>query len=229
MKKNIIVFLLLLLFSFLEAKEIDCINNPNAEVVDYGFGDISARMYSSGGVITRFIFAPFNRINFGGSLDIDKLIGKEHPEVREPSFYFKWRIYDGSPKFPAVALGYDGQGFNYNSQNEEYISPAKGLFLVFSMNFIKDTFFLDFGGNVTKYNNKTTLLGFTSLRVLWENVIYLGVEAENLGKEEIQQVNCKLGVILVKVVFLDLIFNNVYSKNSDIERQLRISYAYKFM
>jgi hypothetical protein len=227
MKKIInLILLIFLSISVYSAVELNCVDNPTTEVVDYGLGEIGVRMYSGGGTITRFIFSPFNRLNFGGSLDISRLVGSEDPEVRDPFFCFKWRIYDGTKKFPSIAIGYDGQGYDFI--DSKYRLPAKGLFLAFSMNILSEGFFWDFGANITKYDEKPKLLGFTSFRLIYQDIFSIGLEYENIGIKDVQQLNGKLGFVLAKVVLIDFIFNNIYSEKSKIDRQIRISYLYKF-
>jgi hypothetical protein len=226
--KNIVFINLLffLLFTNLLSTEINIVNCPTAEVVDYGTGEISVRIYSYGGVISRFIFAPFNRINFGGSIDIEKFVGYETPEVHDPAFYIKWRVFDGTKFFPAVAVGYDGQGYKFVSN--KYSLPAKGLYLVFSQNILAKKMFLDFGVNLTKYDDSSKLLCFTSLRGTIEDVIKLGVEWENINEQKIQQINLLTGLCLSKQINIDFVFIDLGNKNSKIERQVRIKYLYKF-
>lgn len=217
------LFCFLIPFSF-AALEVENINVPTAEVVDYGSGSFYFRMYSYGGVITRFIFGPFNRLNFGGSIDVDRLIGYETPKIKDPAFYFKWRIFDGSRYFPAFAFGYDAQGYNFSNSN--YL-PAKGLFLVFTQNIFSELFF-DFGVNFVKYRQDNELLGFISLRFSIEDVIGFGIEYENIPKSDIEQLNCKIAILLSNNIYIDLIFNRVNSDTDKIERQVRINYLYRF-
>ncbi len=229
MKKYFIIFIFLVLNIRLlySMTEIVCVNNPTAEVVDYGIGEIDIRLYSYGGILSRFIFAPFNRLNFGGSLDINKILGTEEPEIRDPAFYFKWRVFDGTQLFPSLALGYDGQEYNFVGSSS---LPAKGLFLVFTKNLFLEKFFCDFGTNITKYNSENRLFGFINFRFLYQEIFSFSLEYENIGKKEIQKVNLKLGLILAKVLSIDFIFNNLYSEESysKIDRQVRINYLYKF-
>jgi hypothetical protein len=226
---KIIVFinlLIFLLFTNLFSTEIDIVNSPTAEVIDYGTGEISVRIYSYGGLISRFIFAPFNRINFGGSIDIEKFVGYETPEVHDPSFYMKWRIFDGTKVFPAVAIGYDGQGYKFVST--KYSLPAKGLFLVFSQNVVAKKMFIDIGINFTKYDESSKLLSFVSIRGSIEDIIKLGVEYENINEQKIQQVNLLFKLCLSELINVDFIFVNVIDRDTKIERQVRIGYLYKF-
>jgi len=221
-----LILLSLLLYTNLFSAQINVVNCPTAEVVDYGLGEISVRIYSDGGVLSRFIFAPFNRINFGGSLDVGKLIGTQTPQLRDPSFYIKWRVFDGTKFFPAVAVGYDGQGYKFVSNR--YSMPAKGLFLVFSQNVLMKKMFIDLGVNLTKYDEESKLLCFLSSRGIVEDIVKLGVEWENINEQKIQQVNLLVGLCLSKLIDIDFIFINLFDENSKIERQVRLNYLYKF-
>jgi len=224
--KNILFINFLFLLSTNLFSDVEIINCPTAEVVDYGLGEVSVRIYTNGGIITRFIFAPFNRINFGGSLDVAKLVGEDEPVIRDPAFYIKWRMFDGTKFFPAVAVGYDGQGYKFVSN--KYSLPAKGLYLVFSQNILVKKMFLDFGVNLTKYDDGSKLLCFTSLRGTIEEVIKLGVEWENINEQKIQQINLLTGLCLSKQINIDFVFIDLGNKNSKIERQVRIKYSYRF-
>lgn len=225
MKFYIYLSLLFVLVSLsFSSIEVESINVPTAEIIDYGSGGFYVRMYSYGGVITRFIFGPLNRLNFGGSIDIDKLIGYETPKIKEPAFYFKWRIFDGTRYFPAFAIGYDGQSYSFSSSG--YL-PAKGLFLVFTQNVFSE-FFIDFGVNFVRYRQDNELFGFVSFRFSIEDVIGFAAEYENIPKSDIGQLNCKIEIVPSRNIFIDFIFNKINSDRREIERQVRISYLYKF-
>ncbi|MEN3014153.1 MAG: hypothetical protein ABDH23_06050 [Endomicrobiia bacterium] len=226
MKKFIFVILVSLCCKFFcfAINEIENINTPTAEIIDYGVGGFHVRLYSYGGVVTKFVFGPFNRVNFGGSIDIANLIGFETPKVKDPAFYFKWRVFDGSKYFPAFAIGYDGQSYNFISN--ERVLP-KGLFLVFTHNLFSALFF-DFGVNFTKYRQDNELLGFLSFRFCIEDIINFGIEYENIPESDIEQLNCKLSLLLGRIVWIDFIFHRLNSQTEKIERQLRINYLYKF-
>ncbi|MCS7230619.1 MAG: hypothetical protein RMJ67_00550 [Elusimicrobiota bacterium] len=223
--KFFVFFVFFLFSSFCFAGvEIENVNVPTAEIVDYATGGFYVRMYSYGGVIAKFVFSPFNRLSFGGSVDIERLIGFETPKIKEPSFYFKWRIFDGTRYFPALALGYDGQSYSFISTGN---LPAKGLFLVFTQNIFSKTFF-DFGVNFIRYKKENELFGFISLRFCIEDIVSFGVEYENIPDSQIGQLNCKLAIIFSNYLYIDFIFNRINSDTDKIERQLRVNYLYKF-
>ncbi|MCX7956665.1 MAG: hypothetical protein N2643_02065 [Endomicrobia bacterium] len=224
MKKLTLLFLLLFFNDLKGISEIENINTPTSDIIDYGVGSLFLRMYSNGGIITRFVFAPFNRLNFGGTIDICEVIGFQTPKLKEPTFYFKWRIFDGSKYLPALALGYDGQPYSFISNS----LPAKGLFLVFSYNIGLQGLFWDFGVNFTEYMQDNELFAFTSLRILIEDIVGFTIEYENIPRAIITQLNCKLTFVLTKIVWVDFIFNKLNSDDNHIERQIKVTYLYRF-
>lgn len=107
------------------------IDAPTSAVLDYGGYSTQTRFYSSGGVLERASFGVFHRLNIGASLNIDRLIGSEKPtRVRAPNIEVKYRFYDGERFLPSLAVGYDGQGYNYNSTAKRYNNRHRGFFLV---------------------------------------------------------------------------------------------------
>lgn len=233
-KKLILSILLVSTIVFVSSNNISCatldeINIPTAEVADYGVGEFNVRLYSGGGAITRIIFAPFNRFNIGGSLDIDRLISRQAPLIRDPQFYFKWRIFDGGEYFPAMAIGYDGQGYDFQNNSERYSQPGKGIFLVFTMNLFTKGLLSDFGANVSKYEEENKLFGFIGVRYSVEEILNFMVEYENYGNKNLHQLNAGIKFLVHKDISFDLIFKNIPIKeNDETDRQIRVSYFYKF-
>lgn len=74
-----------------------------------------------------------SRINIGASLNIEKIVGTETPiQLTRPELQIKGRLYDGNHIFPALALGYDGQGYLYNRPSKTYNEGQRGLYWVAS-------------------------------------------------------------------------------------------------
>lgn len=117
-------------FSRLLEPDTSLIDAPTTAVLDYGGYSTLTRFYSSGGVLEKITFGVFNRLNIGASLNIDRLIGAEKPtRVRAPNVEVKYRFYDGERYFPSLAVGYDGQGYNYNAVAKRYNNRHRGFFL----------------------------------------------------------------------------------------------------
>lgn len=117
-------------FSRLLEPDTSLIDVPTTAVIDYGGYSTQTRFYSSGGVLEKITFGVFHRLNIGASLNVDRLIGAEKPtRVRAPNVEVKYRFYDGERYFPSLAVGYDGQGYNYNATAKRYNNRHRGFFL----------------------------------------------------------------------------------------------------
>lgn len=113
--------------------DTDVIDAPTTAVLDnYGYSARS-RFYSRGGLLQYLSFGVYPGINLGASAAIDGLIGDErHVRMRAPNAQVKYRFYEGDNDFPSVAVGFDGQGYNYNSGIRRFNQRQRGFFLVAS-------------------------------------------------------------------------------------------------
>jgi len=114
------------------AQPIELIDIPTAEVIEANHYGANFRIYKHGGIVSHFLFGIGKRVNLGISVDVTNFIGIETINLKEPKFQIKFRFYDGTLKVPAFALGYDTQGYHYYMENneEKYLYPQKGLYLV---------------------------------------------------------------------------------------------------
>jgi hypothetical protein len=111
--------------------EVSLIDVPTAAVLDYGGFSTQTRFFAQGGVLERADFGVYNRLNIGASLNVDKLIGNDKPtRVRAPNVNVKYRFYDGEQWIPALAVGFDGQGYDYNPFGKRYNNRHRGFFVV---------------------------------------------------------------------------------------------------
>jgi hypothetical protein len=114
--RNKLVFSLMFLLSGVSvlragAPVMELIDVPTAEVLDrYGF-DSTFRFYSGGGMLAKTHFGVFPRLNVGFSLDADGFVGDQAVDLHKPTLNVRFRFFDGQRNLPALALGYDGQGF----------------------------------------------------------------------------------------------------------------------
>jgi len=113
------------------APDPDLIDTPTAAVLDYGGYAARSRFYSGGGVLQYVSFGVYQGVNIGGSLAVDGLVGSgQTVRMRAPNAQVKWRFYDGDRFLPSLAVGYDGQGYDYDSTSERYNERQRGFFLV---------------------------------------------------------------------------------------------------
>ncbi len=112
------------------APDADLIDAPTSAVLDYGGYSSRTRFYSRGGLLQYVSFGVYQGVNIGGSMAVDSLIGSDHGvRVRAPNAQVKWRFYDGDHWLPSLAVGYDGQGNDYDSVARRYNNRQRGFFV----------------------------------------------------------------------------------------------------
>ncbi len=126
---------------------------PSGECLNYGEYNMSFRVYNSGGMLTRSVFGVIQGMNVGFSWDIAGLIGSETVHGRDPELYLKLDIFRESDLMPAVALGYDAQGYEWNEAEKKYTTDAIGCFLVMSKELILPNLYLTGGTNYNTGDN----------------------------------------------------------------------------
>ena len=65
-------------------------------------------VYKNGGILTDFDIGLFNFINFGVSLDMNKIVGNDEAHFRCPRVSGKFKVYNGDIVLPKFYLGYSG-------------------------------------------------------------------------------------------------------------------------
>jgi len=143
---------------FLAAEQGVCSGNseriiyiPSGECLNYGEYNMSFRVYNSGGMLTRSVFGVMQGMNVGFSWDIAGLIGSETVHGRDPELFLKLDLFRESALLPAIALGYDAQGYEWNETENKYATDAIGVFLVMSKELLLPDLYLTGG---TSYNNE---------------------------------------------------------------------------
>lgn len=111
--------------------ETEVIDAPTTAVLDnYGFSSRS-RFYSRGGVLQYLSFGVYPGVNLGASASVDGLIGDErHVRMRAPTAQVKWRFYEGDNELPSFAVGFDGQGYKYNTIPRRFNQRQRGFYVV---------------------------------------------------------------------------------------------------
>ena len=117
----------------LNAPETNIVDAPTAAVLDYGGFSSQTRFYAGGGLLEYASFGVYPRLNLGVSLSVNGLVGSD-PAVRAlpPELQVKFRCYDGDRYLPALAVGYDGQGFEYSPTDKLYLERQRGFYAVAS-------------------------------------------------------------------------------------------------
>jgi len=133
------------------------IDMPTAGALEKGQYDFELRIFPEGGILAGFTVGLFNRLNFGVFYGGTKIIGNS-PKIEwndEPGVVIKYRLFEESFIFPALALGYSSQGYGGLVENDStgikrYLIKSRGLYGAFSKNFVfkeKHDFSLHLGLN----------------------------------------------------------------------------------
>jgi hypothetical protein len=121
---------------------------PTAGMLDKGSVALDVDFYQEGGVLLGISTGILDRLSFGISYGGSRLIGSSSPEMNEiPGINVRVRIFEESPVFPAIALGFDSQGKDgYLKEQDRYRIKSPGFFAVASKNYTLLGFFSIHGG-----------------------------------------------------------------------------------
>ena len=210
--------------------DTELIDIPTAGILDYYGFQVKTRAYSRGGVITALNFGVLERLNLGAAMAVDKLIGADSPiQMRRPEIQVKFRFFDGGYYIPAAALGYDGQGYNYDSGSKKYLEKGKGLYLVGSKEAGISNFVVHGGFNVPDFDN-SYLFGFLGANYTLEDKVAFLLEFDNLfHKDDPSRFNAGTRVYITPYFQLDLGVRELSAgKGKSTERIAQMRYNTNF-
>jgi opacity protein-like surface antigen len=105
-----------------QARNIELIDVPTANTMIKGEVRVDIKMYPGGGILSRLYVGLFDKLMIGGAFNVRNIIGEGSVTFDlPPQFLGKIRITDDEGAVPAIAVGYEGQGY--------MDVPAKGAFL----------------------------------------------------------------------------------------------------
>jgi len=160
--------------------DVEMIDVPTAGILDYYGFMFKTRAYSGGGVLGSLNFGVLERLNLGAAMTVDKLIGSDSGvKMRRPEIQVKFRFFDGGYYIPAIALGYDGQGYYYNPADKKYMEKGKGMYLVGSKEIGVPGLALHGGFNVPDFDNNY-LFSFLALNYTLEDKVAFMLEMDNM-------------------------------------------------
>lgn len=113
------------------------VDMPTAGVLARETYAVDARFYGDGGLLAGFSVGLFGRLDLGISYGGSQIIGSGEPVMDEaPGFLVKVRILEESIVIPALALGFDSQGYDgYIKEMSRYVVKSPGFFGVVSKNY----------------------------------------------------------------------------------------------
>ncbi|RKY71198.1 MAG: hypothetical protein DRP97_02450 [Candidatus Latescibacterota bacterium] len=159
MRKTMLLLLLLTLLtssSLLSAQELDTreprtlIECPTAGLLPRGSFDFDLRIFPNGGMLSGVNIGLMNRLLIGFSFGGEGIIGNGsvdwYPGIE---FGAKYRLFEEGQRWPAIAIGFDSQGFgHYDEDLERYARKSKGFYAAMSKNYnMLGTFALHAGVN----------------------------------------------------------------------------------
>ncbi|MDD4004310.1 MAG: hypothetical protein PHW69_03805 [Elusimicrobiaceae bacterium] len=156
--------------------DTDLIDTPTAGVLDYYGLLVRTRAFSNGGVLLGVGFGVLPRLNLGATISAENLIGTSN-DVRfvRPEIQAKYRLYDGARYIPALAIGYDGQGYYYDRGESKYLEEGRGLYLAGSQEILFPGLFFHPGVNVSDFEHNGVYM-FAGLNYTVENSFSLMLE-----------------------------------------------------
>jgi hypothetical protein len=221
---------ILILGAPLQAEEpvVELIDIPTAEVVDHYGVASSFRFYTEGGVLTKAAFGVFPRLNIGFGLDAQRFIGNRSTDLNRPTLNVKLRAFDGSRNLPALALGFDGQGYFFNKTTDKYDQREKGLYVVGSGEVVVPGLSLHGGLNMFDFKDDR-IYGFTGVQYLFDELLGLVFEADNMFyRPRDIRLNVDNRYYVTPNFSLDLAGRDLWAGSRKTERILRITYSASF-
>ncbi|WP_428066036.1 hypothetical protein [Candidatus Proelusimicrobium volucris] len=218
---------LILCFLPLRAMQSDTylIDTPTAEVLPLRDLSVRTRIFTGGGVLAYFDFTVINRLSIGASLTAEHLVGESDEDIKllVPALQLKYRLYDGGEHLPALAIGFDNQGFKYNHDLDEYEQPAKGLYLAFSKEILIPGLLFNPGLNVTVDGFEfDKLAGYVSAAYNIKDIVNLMFEWDNIHGIKESRLNGGLRLYITENFSLDFAVRNF---NHKAERIAQFKYS----
>lgn len=214
------------------AGTIQIVDAPTADVVPHYGYNVNFRFGKEGALQSKTAFGVFPRLNLGFGLDGERVLGTEDARMNKPTINVKFRLFDGKKVLPAIALGFDGQGYFFNRTTDEYEQREMGMFLVASGEYILPHLMLHIGGNVFDFDEGDSTRGFAGFTYIYENTIGLLFEWVNATEYDERRINYGLKYFVTPLFTVDAIGRNVPvafgSSKRETERIVRLSYTGSF-
>jgi len=210
----------------------EIIDTPTAEVVNnYGY-TVNFRFGSEGALQTKTSFGLFPRLNLGFGLDGEQVLGTGDARLNKPTINVKFRIFDGKQLLPALALGYDGQGYVWNKQVDEYEQREKGFYLVAAEEFIFPDLWLNIGVNNYDFQEGDATRCFGGLSYIYAKTLGALFEYDHASEYDERRINFGLKYFVTPVFTVDALGRNIpdglEGEKRITERIVRLNYTGSF-
>ncbi len=156
------------------------IDAPTAHALEAGDFETRSRFFSGGGILEYAYFGVFDRLDVGASLNTDGIIGSGPAHIQAPEAELKWEFFRGRHYWPAMSIGYDGQGYDYNQKTRSYNEARRGAYFVFTQKLGIPELAVHPSINVSDFN-QSGLSGAIPLTLRLGRVATLLAEWDQLG------------------------------------------------
>jgi len=184
--------------------DVGLIDDPTAAVLDYGGYLSQSRFYSNGGILEYVSFGVFSGLNIGASASADGLVGQNTSiYVRDPQPQIKYQFLEGTRRLPSLAVGYDGQGYDYNQAAKVYDDQRRGLYLVGSQELVLPGLEIHPSINFSQFNSRS-FFGAIPVSYNIKDKALLMVEWDNINNIVDSRFNAGVRLYLTSHFHLDL-------------------------
>jgi len=137
------IFLLLFKLEPLQAQTVSypqppfLVNIPTAGSLERGSYGVELRMMPDGGVLTGVDIGLTRQFMLGVSYGGTHIIGEDSVRWNpQPGVQVKYRLFDETMKYPAVAIGFNSQGYHgYIKSLDRYELKSSGFYVALSKNY----------------------------------------------------------------------------------------------
>jgi hypothetical protein len=208
---------------------VEVIDVPTAETLEPATFATTFRFYDEGGITSRLNIGPFRRVNLGIHFDVQNAIGRGEPDAITPRMYFKLRAFDGNDYLPALALGYDGQGYLYKHSRKDFLHEEKGAYIVGSHEIFVPNLELHMGVNVNDFEHEAKVYGFLGSTFKLVDNFALLLEYDNIRNGPDNRFNAGGRFYVTPYFNIDFGARNIGRKSDrGAERIVRINYTGRF-
>jgi len=211
------------------------VDTPTAAVLDYYALQTKTRFFSQGSVLEEAAFGVLPQLNLGASATIEDFLGTgSGMRLVRPAIQAKYRFYEGTAHFPALAVGYDGQGYYYNRSAAEFREKERGVYLVASKSVFDKSFQIHPGVNVSDFDSNH-VFGWVAASFTVEDTFSLMAEWDNVQRFDQSRVNAGVRFYVSPAFQLDVAVRDI-GKNTQFpdgspqrtERIVQLRYATSF-
>jgi hypothetical protein len=172
--------------------ETDVIDAPTSAVLDdHGYSSRS-RFYSQGGILEYLAFGAYPGVNLGVSAAVDGFVGNQkNVRMRAPDAQVKWRFFEGDQALPSMSVGYDGQGYEYNTASQRFNERQRGFYLVATKELWAPGLMIHPSFNISDFNSNA-VFGALPLTLNIRDKVELLLEWDNIANWSASRFNAGL-------------------------------------